>query len=252
MFSQQIAAVIGGATLQQLDGIAATVWKAWGAGQLEDSVAEGLSASVEMRRLWLRGTAPVPETKPDQRTPLPRHLFPARRPQRSPDRQRSIMRRRSIAAAGIMPPALAANFTVGELAALAIIASEAGPDDVCDCSIAEIAARAGVGRTTVQNAVRQAGKLGLLLMTERRRPGRPSLTNLIRIIAPDWKTWIKHGGKRPGSELKTAELKFKSTGFRKLERSGKPTVIYKRTTAKKDRRKPYGPPTAAANAASRS
>ncbi len=251
MFSTHVSAAIGAASLKQLDGLAVTVWKAWGSGQLDDATAETLSASVEARRLWLRGTAPAATATTQDRPPLPRHLFPVRRPQRSPDRQRSLVRRRSIAIAGVMPPALAAQFTVGELAALGIIATEAGIDDVCDSSIAEIAARAGIGRTTVQNAVRRAGQLGLLLMTERRRPGRPSLTNLIQIISKEWKAWIKLGGKRAESGLKTAKLPFKNRGFKKLNRTGRPSVIINGRPLSEGRKKPSGSPLATANAASR-
>ena len=47
--------------------------------------------------------------------------------------------------------------------------------------LALIAARAGVGRTTAQNALREVRALGLATVQERRRRGQPSLTNLIRI-----------------------------------------------------------------------
>lgn len=254
MFSQTIAATIGGATLKQLDDLAGTIWKAWGSGHVTDHEAESLSASIEVRRAWLRGTAPIAGSRAvstDTRPPLPRHLFPVRKLQRSPDRQRSIARRRSIAAAGVMPPALAAHFTVGELAALAIIASESGFDDACDLSIAEIAARAGIGRTSVQNAVRRAGQLGLLLMTERRRPGRPSLTNLIRIVSDDWKAWIKLGGRRAGSGLKTAQFPFRNRGFKKTNRTDSLRHSKSGRPLKEGRKKPSGPPSAVAFATSR-
>jgi hypothetical protein len=61
-----------------------------------------------------------------------------------------------------------------------------------------IAARAGVSRTLAKNALRQAARLGLLSIDERRRPGRPNLTNVVRIIARDWLAWIKRGPKQGG------------------------------------------------------
>jgi hypothetical protein len=45
-----------------------------------------------------------------------------------------------------------------------------------------------VGRTTVQNAVRQARRIGLVTVQQRRRRGLPSLTNIIRIISAEWLT----------------------------------------------------------------
>ena len=59
-----------------------------------------------------------------------------------------------------------------------------------------IAARAGVCRTTAQNAIRQAQRLGLLIRIERRRAGRPSLTNIVRIVCREWLTWLRIG--KPG------------------------------------------------------
>jgi hypothetical protein len=45
----------------------------------------------------------------------------ARRPQRSPDRQASIERRRRMVGTIAMPPALAAKFTWGEVAVLRVV-----------------------------------------------------------------------------------------------------------------------------------
>jgi hypothetical protein len=48
-----------------------------------------------------------------------------------------------------------------------------------------IAARAGVCRTTAQNAIREARALGFVTVEERRRRGQPSLTNIIRVDSGD-------------------------------------------------------------------
>src|SRR5271165_3023335 len=53
---------------------------------------------------------------------------------------------------------------------------------------------AGGERTTVQNALRQGRLLGLILVKERRIPGRPSLPNLVSIVSKEWSTWLKLGG----------------------------------------------------------
>ena len=52
-------------------------------------------------------------------------IFPPRRAQYCSDRTASILRRRKLAASGPLPPALASQFTTGELAVLRII-GEAG------------------------------------------------------------------------------------------------------------------------------
>jgi hypothetical protein len=47
-------------------------------------------------------------------------------------------------------------------------------------------------RTTVQNALRQARRL--ITVEERRPTGRrKSLTNIVRIVSPEWMTWLRRG-----------------------------------------------------------
>jgi hypothetical protein len=64
---------------------------------------------------------------------------------------------------------------------------------VCALHIDAIAALAGCCRTTVKNALRQSRLLGLILVKERRIPGRKSLTNLISIVSREWLGWLKLG-----------------------------------------------------------
>src|SRR4051795_4140848 len=116
---------------------------------------------------------------------------PKRRPQRSPDRQRSLERRRKLAASGPMPPALAARFTTGELAVLKIVADEVRTKGACVLSVAEMAARSGTSESTVRRAFRAA--VGLMTVQERRVPFRPNLTNVIRIVSREWLAWIEKG-----------------------------------------------------------
>jgi hypothetical protein len=78
---------------------------------------------------------------------------------------------------GAMPPAIASRFTTGEAAALAVIAREVQRAGRCELYIDAIAAMAGVCRAIVQNGVREAARLGLVKVTERRIPGRKSLTS---------------------------------------------------------------------------
>src|SRR4051794_14894534 len=102
-----------------------------------------------------------------------------------------------------MPPALACKFTVSELAVLRIIGDEVRLHGCCDRCVDEIAARAGVCRRMVQNALREAARLGLLTIEERRREGRRNLPNVIRIISKEWMTWLSKAGR---SSPRPAEL----------------------------------------------
>ena len=94
-----------------------------------------------------------------------------------------------------MPPALACKFTVSELAVLRIIGDEVRQHGCCDRCVDEIAARAGVCRRMVQNAIREAAQFGLLTVEERRREGRRNLPNIVRIVSKEWTSWLARGGR---------------------------------------------------------
>ena len=101
-----------------------------------------------------------------------------------------------------MPPALACKFTVSELAVLRIIGDEVRQHGHCDRCVDELAARAGVCRWMVQNAIREAARLGFLTVQERRREGRRNLPNIVRIVSKEWASWLARGGRpsRPYAE----------------------------------------------------
>ena len=99
-------------------------------------------------------------------------LGQARRPQTHFDRRRSIERRRRLAFSGPLPAALAAGFTVSELAALRIIGDEVRDRGSCSLYVEEIAARSGTSRSTVKNAMREAQRRGLLLRSSGDAPAR--------------------------------------------------------------------------------
>ena len=108
------------------------------------------------------------------------------------DRARSRERRRRLAYSGPMPAHLVQSFAPAEVAVLRIVADEHRDRGGCDRSINEIAARAGVCRRTVQNALCHAERLGLVSITERRRPGARNMTNIIRVVSREWLAWIEH------------------------------------------------------------
>src|SRR5829696_8858317 len=197
-FCNQMAAAIDGArTLTRLDHLSRSIWQSLAAGAVGDDDAQALAERLHARRSILRG-----EIKPVGLPPSRPSIFPPRRLQRAPKRRVAIARRRHLAASGPMPPALACTFTVNELAVLRIIGDEIRQHGQCDRCVDEIAARAGVCRSMVKNAIREAARLGLLTVEERRREGHRNLPNVIRIVSKEWTVWLARGGRasRPAAE----------------------------------------------------
>jgi hypothetical protein len=119
----------------------------------------------------------------------------------------SVERRRSWAAAGRLPPALAARFTLGEVAVLAVIAAEVVKTGACRLAIDHIAALAGVGRSTVKRALREAHGLGLIRIEERRLTAWRNDTNVVTVVSPEWLSWLqlrKGGGVQFGTGTHTS------------------------------------------------
>lgn len=134
--------------------------------------------------------------------PAPRPSRPAaprRRPsRRSPNKTASIERRRRCAASGALPPAIAASFTTGETAVLAIVAAEARARGACSLPLDAVAARAGVCRRTAQSAIRRAERAGLISVEERRVTRWRNDTNVVRIISTEWLSWLRIGSRGGG------------------------------------------------------
>jgi hypothetical protein len=131
----------------QLDEFARLVWKAYGDKVISEGDASHLSECIERRR-------------PPGRRPAAEHgnsncrtignlasrvssKFPKRRPQCSPDRQKSYDRRHRLAFSGVMPHHLTAHLTVADMACMRIVADEYRTHAVCDLALDEIAAAAG-------------------------------------------------------------------------------------------------------------
>ncbi len=189
MLAEQFhTAAVAAKTTAAVDEIARLTWRANAEGHILDAEAEAVSEALQARRTAFatRRTATPSRLVPG----LPR---PARTP-RSPDRQASIERRRRQAMSGVVPAKIAASFTMAELAVLTLIARQCQRAGVCVLHIDAIAALAGCCRRTVQNAMRHAQMLGMILVKERRRPGLPSFTNVVSLISKDWQTWLRLGG----------------------------------------------------------
>jgi hypothetical protein len=93
-----------------------------------------------------------------------------------------------------------------------IVGDECRVHGCCTLHIDAIAARAGVHRTTVQNALREAqgrepGRTAIITVQERRRRGQRSLTNIIRIVSREWLNWLRpsRSAMRVGSKCTAAK-----------------------------------------------
>ncbi len=192
-------AIIAAHDRSTLDGLASKLWGLNVCGDIGDLEAQQTHELIEARR---RDIAARPQKNVERKAALaasrllPRTKF---RPT-SPDRQASRERRRALGGSAPMPYSLSKLFTEGQRAVLAIIAGEVKHHGVCTLFIDKIAALAGVCRTTVQTAVHEARRRGLIEWRERRQPGRLNLTNVIRITASAWIAWLNRGptAHRPG------------------------------------------------------
>jgi hypothetical protein len=184
-FAEPLAAAVAAATTYtQINAAAAALWKAHGAGLIDDTTAQTTAEALQARKVLIGGRGTGRASKPHHRLP--------RRSPRSPDREASVRRRRSCAASGAVPSTIAAAFTTAELAVLSVIAAEVRRAGSCSWPVDRIAALAGVCRRTAQYALRRAAALGLVQIEERPRPGQKHLPSLITVVSPEWRAWLRH------------------------------------------------------------
>src|SRR4029450_12119069 len=229
--TQMSAAIDGARTLTRLDHLSRSIWQGLAAGAVADDDAQALAERLHARRSIVRG-----EVKPAGLPPGRPSIFPPRQRQRAPRRPVAIARRRHLAASGPMPPELACKFTVSELAVLRIIGDEVRQPGRWSGWVDELAAGAGVCRSMVKNAIREAARLGLLTVEERRREGRRNLPNVVRIVSKKWTTWLARGGRssRPAAELLIGVKKITPTDSSYKthgSRTSEPTFAAKRQQA---------------------
>jgi hypothetical protein len=188
LFAAHLEASVLGADSLTLDDIARACWKGFEEGVISEADAAAISEAVEARRQILRGE--IGTRKP------PRPFLSQPRKPRSPDRAKSINRRRSWAYRCALPRQLANQFTPGETAVLSVVAVQCRERGQCDWPLDRIAAVAGVCRSLAKRAIRLAQRLGLVSIEERPRPGRKNATNVVRITSADWQTWLHRGEMR--------------------------------------------------------
>ncbi|MGE8131710.1 helix-turn-helix domain-containing protein [Methylobacterium sp. NPDC080182] len=198
MFADEIRRAIEAADRITLPSVTALLWRAYGEGKVTEAEAEALSVLIEGRTLSgsepRRGQRPNPTgTNSGQGSGEPQILVQAagRAVGSRPRTDASMERRRRWAASGRLPPGLAARFTLAEQAVLALVAAETARRGDCRLAVGHLAAIVGVAETTVRNAIREAVRLGLVTVEERRVTGFRNDTNIIRIVAPEWTAWLR-------------------------------------------------------------
>ncbi|WP_156634171.1 hypothetical protein [Methylobacterium sp. Leaf113] len=215
MTVEEMAEGIGRAHGAALDALTRALWAGVAAGQISDEDAGRLVEAIQARRTAIQAVQAAAG-----RGSLPVGVIPKRKRQRPPERSLAIERRRRLAASGPMPSALAARFTTGELAVLRIVADEFQARQVCALCLDAIAARAGVSRTLAKGALRQARRLGMVEIHERRRTGAKSLPNLVRVVDREWLAWMKRGASQAKSGTNGIGGRFAPTTDRRLVTTG--------------------------------
>lgn len=201
MFCDQIRQSAETAPRAALPAVAAALWKAFAAGHVTEAEAEALSALIEARQASSpQRDRDVPSENIGLEAPQDRVRSPRTgRNGSQPRTDASMERRRRWAASGRMPPAIAARFTLAEQSVLSLVAAETVRRKDCRLSVGGMAAIAGVSETTVRNAIREAVKLGLLTVEERRLTGWRSDTNILRVVSPEWLSWLRLTRRSPKS-----------------------------------------------------
>jgi hypothetical protein len=173
-FCEEIRRAVMASPRIKLPEIRAAMYRAFSSGQITEAEAETLDALINTK-----AAIPAPE-KPVQRRVGSR-----------PRSSASMERRRSWAAAGRLPPALAARFTLAEQAVLAVVAVEVSKRGTCGLTIAHLAALAGVSESTARNALRESEALGLVSIDRRRRTAWMNYPNSARIVSKEWASWLR-------------------------------------------------------------
>jgi hypothetical protein len=114
--------------------------------------------------------------------------------QRSPHRQRSLLRRRDLAWRGTaLPNWMAAQLTESERAYANLVREHHEKHGSFDLCHDKAAALMGVSSKTVQRSQHRLCKLEWISVEVRPRPGRKHDTNIVRITSPSWLMWIDRG-----------------------------------------------------------
>src|SRR5829696_1788149 len=200
MFVEQLRRAVEASPRAELPAVSALLWKAYATGQVTEAEASALSEAIELKR-----ALPAAQ-KPTQRCFGSRPKTPA-----------SVERRRRWAASGALPPALASRFTLAEQAVLAVVAAEHRKCGDCRLTNKEVADVAGVCITTVKNALRAPRVLNLLTIEERRLTAFRNASNVVQIVSPEWRAWLRLGG--GGKSVPPSHTQLKKPASAQLNRT---------------------------------
>src|SRR3982751_3231975 len=189
MFVDELRRAVEASPRAELPAVSALLWKAYAAGTVNEAEASALSEAIELKRAL----------PPPQKTAQ-------RRLGSRPRSDASMERRRRWAASGCLPPQIAARFTLAETAVLAVIAAEHVKHGRCTLAIDQIAALAGVGRTTVKNALREAQRQDLARIEERRVSAWRNAPNIVTITSREWTSWLRMRRRGVGSNPQPPRL----------------------------------------------
>ena len=213
-------------TVKQVEHFVSLLWR----GHAEQRIRRRSGAGARRGRTH----GPVEAIGGAGATAAPCRTYFPQRPQSERSREQAASgprcparwaRKRRLGDMAALPPHVRDSFTEGERAALYIIAADCRQHGSCQCSIKEIGDRAGVGITTVRNALRRARLLRLIGTTECPQWRAKHLTNVVKIVCPRWTSWLQKF--RPNLGLKFYPIgfnkpKFSGTGGNKRT-SGQPT-----------------------------
>jgi hypothetical protein len=179
--------------------------------------SDELKASIERlkARTWRdhdaqafeQGAIPTKPAVPSAKQVVGSHFRqrPCRRRRTDEERVKRRERKRMLGGSSAMPSTIRHHYTEGERSVGCVVAGECKRHGFCDLSIDEIADRAGVSRTTVQNYQHEARRLGHIRIKNRPRRGAKSLTNVITVASAEWLTWIKRA---PSAALVLDRVQF--------------------------------------------
>src|SRR4051812_10341431 len=174
MLATQLRQAVDACPRSSLPQISALLWRAYAAGQVTEAQASELSDRLEARR-----AIPAPQ-RPAQRRVGSR-----------PRSGASMERRRRWASSGALPPAIASRVTLAEQAVLSVVAAEHVKHGRCTLVLDHIAALAGVSRATVKRALREAQRLCLVRIEERRLSAWRNAPNVVTILSREWGAWLR-------------------------------------------------------------
>lgn len=177
MFIHEMQRAIAEAPRDRLAALSGVIWKAYAGGAIGEGDAQALAEAVQARKS-------VPATQVARRRGGSRPRAPE-----------SLERRRRWTSSGWLPPQIAAMFTMAECAVLAVVAAEVVRHGRCTMTLGAIAGLAGVCRSTVKNAMREARAAGFITIEEWRLSAWRSAPNTVKIISREWAAWLRMRGR---------------------------------------------------------